>query len=181
MNCFNAFIERVLMHEGGYVNNPRDPGGETNWGVSKRSYPLLSIASLTRQDAIGIYRRDYWNKMQCDKMPAALAFQVLDAAINHGRGNATRWLQRIVGVAEDGIIGPLTMAAIEQADALGLVFSFNSERLRFYASLSTFGVFGRGWIRRVAINLQFAAIDISLHGKSVNQYMLQKDGDVLCG
>lgn len=156
---FDAFIDRVLSHEGGYVNDPRDPGGETNFGIAKRSYPSVDIKGLTRDAAIAIYRRDFWSRVQGDKLPRAFAFQALDAAVNHGIGNAVRWMQRAAGVADDGIIGPLTLAAVGRADPADLVLKFNAERLRFYAKLSTFDAFGRGWVNRVAGNLDYAAGD----------------------
>lgn len=159
MSQFDQFIERVLAHEGGYVNDPKDPGGETQWGISKRSYPSLNIRSLTRKDAIEIYRRDFWQRIQGDRLPPQFAFQGLDAAVNHGIGNAVRWLQRAAGVADDGVFGPRTLAAVTAADPADLVLVFNAERLDFYAKLSTFVQFGRGWTRRVAGNLRFAAKD----------------------
>jgi len=156
---YEDLIGRVLGHEGGYVNNPADPGGETKYGISKRAYPHIDIPTLMRGQAIEIYRRDFWIPVQGDKLPAVLAFQVLDAAINHGAGNAVRWLQRAAKVADDGVIGPMTMAAIARADPADLVLLFNAERLDFYCKLATFETFGRGWSRRVAGNLRFAAGD----------------------
>ena len=156
---FDSLIDRVLSHEGGYVNDPRDPGGETKYGISKRSYPLLDIKNLTRSQAVEICRRDFWQRVSGDSLPPSVAFQVLDAAVNHGIGNAVRWLQRAVGVADDGAIGPITMAAVKRMDAADLVLQFNAERLEFYAKLSTWDAFGRGWARRVAGNLRYAAAD----------------------
>ena len=159
MSTFDALIDRVLSHEGGYVNDPRDPGGETKFGIAKRSYPNVDIKGLTREDAVAIYRRDFWTRVQGDELPPAVAFQVFDAAVNHGTGNAVRWLQRAAGVADDGIIGPQTVAAVKRADPTDLVLAFNAERLEFYAKLTTFDAFGRGWTRRVAGNLRYAAKD----------------------
>lgn len=159
MSQFDEIIDRVLSHEGGYVNNPRDPGGETQWGISKRSYPTVNIRALTRQGAVDIYRRDFWQRVQGDRLPRAVAFQALDAAVNHGIGNAVRWLQRAAGVADDGIIGPRTIAAVAAQDPADLVLLFNAERLEFYAKLGTFDTFGKGWTRRVAGNLRYAAQD----------------------
>ena len=156
---FDDLIDRVLSHEGGYVNDPRDPGGETKFGISKRAYPGVDIKNLTRDQAINIYRRDFWDRVQGDKLPRAFAFQALDAAVNHGIGNAVRWMQRAAGVADDGVIGPMTLAAVSRADPADLVLKFNGERLRFYTKLSTFDAFGRGWVNRVAANLDYAAGD----------------------
>lgn len=159
MTTFNSLIERVLSHEGGYVNLASDPGGETKWGISKRSYPHLNIKELTRQDAIAIYERDFWQRVQGEKLPRPFAFQALDAAVNHGIGNAVRWMQRAAGVADDGVIGPMTLAAISRAEPADLVLLFNAERLEFYAKLKTFDHFGRGWVNRTAGNLRHAARD----------------------
>ncbi len=159
MTLFDKLIDRVLGHEGGYVNDPDDPGGETKFGIAKRSYPALDIRSLTRDQAIAIYRRDFWARVQGDALPPSFAFQALDAAVNHGCENAVRWLQRAAGVADDGIVGPQTLGAVKRADQADLVLNFNAERLEFYAKLKTFDVFGRGWTRRVAANLRFAAGD----------------------
>ena len=159
MGMFDYFIERVLVHEGGYVNDPRDPGQETRWGISKRAYPHLDIRNLTRAQAIDIYRRDFWQRVRGDELPREFAFQALDAAVNHGIGNAVRWMQRAAGVADDGVIGPVTLAAVQRAQPADLVLRFNAERLRFYAKLTTFDAFGRGWVNRVAGNLDHAATD----------------------
>lgn len=159
MSLFPALIERVLSHEGGYVNDPRDPGGETKFGIAKRSYPAVDIRNLTREGAMAIYERDFWARVQGDRLPRAFAFQALDAAVNHGIGNAVRWMQRAAGVADDGVIGPMTLAAVARTEPADLVLAFNAERLEFYAKLQTFDTFGRGWTRRVAGNLRFAAQD----------------------
>lgn len=159
MSLYLDLVDRVLSHEGGYVNDPNDPGGETKWGISKRSYPHLNIKDLTRQDAIAIYQRDFWQRVQGDKLPVPFVFQALDAAVNHGIGNAVRWIQRAAGVADDGVIGPVTLAAVARQEPADLVLNFNAERLEFYAKLQTFDHFGRGWTRRVAKNLRYAAQD----------------------
>lgn len=159
MTLFDQMIERVLGHEGGYVFDRRDPGGETQWGISKRSYPTVDIKKLTRAQAIDLYRRDFWKRVHGDQLPACFVFQALDAAVNHGVGNSIRWMQRAAGVADDGVIGPVTLAAIGRCDPADLVLRFNAARLEFYTKLSTFDTFGRGWINRIAGNLRFAAED----------------------
>ena len=114
---------------------------------------------MTREQAIQIYYRDFWCRVQGDQLPEAVAFQVLDAAVNHGIGNSIRWLQRSAGVADDGVIGSVSLAAINNKNESDLVLSFNAERLEFYAKLTTFDTFGRGWVRRVAENLRLGARD----------------------
>ncbi len=99
---FNQFINRVLSHEGGYVNHPKDPGGETNWGITKRTAQANgyngSMRAMTREQAIGIYRKAFWERYRADQMPEAVAFQFFDACVNHGYGNAARMLRRASGL-----------------------------------------------------------------------------------
>lgn len=155
---FNKFIERILSHEGGYVNDPRDPGGETQWGISKRSYPGVDIKSLTRPQAIEIYRRDFWEPL-VGWMPPQVAFQALDAAVNSGMSNAIRWLQRAVGVADDGVVGNATRQALSEADPNDVTLRFLGERLDFMTRLKGWDSYGKGWARRLAQNLRYAAED----------------------
>lgn len=163
MSDFYTFIERVLAHEGGYVNHPKDPGGETNWGVTKRTAQANgysgNMRAMTRVQAIEIYRAAFWLRYRCAEMPPGVAFQFFDACINHGYGNAARMLQRAAGVTDDGVIGNISLAAINKLPENDLLLRFNAERLRFYTRLSTFASFGKGWVRRVADNLVYAAND----------------------
>ena len=158
---FARAIERVLIHEGGDADDPRDAGGRTRWGISQRTYPTLNIATLTRAEAIALYRRDFWTPLQGDALPPALAFQALDAAVNHGVGRTVRWLQRLVGVRVDGQLGPLTLAAIQAADQRGLIPRLLALRLDLYVEHERFAAFGRGWTRRIAENLRYAARDLA--------------------
>lgn len=152
---FDQVFDKLINHEGGYVFNPHDPGGETKFGISKRSYPHLDIHSLTLADAKTIYRRDFWDRAQCDKMHPDLAFDLFDGAVNSGIGQAIRWLQRAVGVADDGVVGPLTLASINREnDTSAIRARYNGHRLDFMTRLSTWDVFGKGWARRIAFNLQ---------------------------
>ena len=160
---FQQMFDRLIGHEGGYVNDPRDPGGETNWGVTKRTALANGYAgamkAMTRDQAFRIYQSAFWVRYQCDKMPEAVAFQFFDAAVNHGFGNASRMLQRAVGVADDGVIGSRTIAAIKQTAISDVIMRLNAERLEFYCKLGNFTTFGKGWVRRVAGNLKYGAID----------------------
>lgn len=152
MNFETAFT-RLLGHEGGYVNNPLDKGGETKYGISKRSYPKLDIASLTQVDAKAIYLRDYWKPAGCDSVPPAIAFDLFDMAVNSGVARAVKTLQRTVGTAEDGKLGPLTLAAAAKLDPARAVARFNGVRLAFMVSLDVWPTFSRGWALRIADNL----------------------------
>ena len=156
---FDTFIRRILSHEGGYVNDPRDPGGETKYGISKRSYPKLNIKALTWDQAAEIYRRDFWLASKANTLPPAVGFQLLDGAVNSGIGAATRWLQRAARVADDGIIGPATRAAIAAADPSDLILRFLAERLDFMTGLRNWPAHGKGWARRIAANLRHGAED----------------------
>ncbi len=148
---FDEAFTALLGHEGGYVNHPDDPGGETNWGISKRSYPAVDIKNLTRDQAKAIYLRDFWEPAGCDKLPDSIRFDVFDTAVNSGLGRAALCLQRAVRVKEDGRLGSVTLMAV--AVATDLRAKFNGARLQFMADLPTWGVFGKGWARRVASNL----------------------------
>lgn len=150
---FDAAFERLIGHEGGYVNHPNDPGGETKFGISKRSYPGEDIAGLTLERAKAIYARDFWGPAGCDALPLALKFDVFDMAVNSGVRAAVKMLQGAVGETQDGIMGPRTLQAAQSMPAERLRARFNGKRLEFMASLPTWPSFGRGWARRIAANL----------------------------
>lgn len=154
MNYDEAF-EKVIGHEGGYVNHPNDPGGETKYGISKRSYPDEDIAGMTLKRAKEIYKRDYWDKAKCRQLPHPLDFQVFDAGVNSGVKRAIRWLQAALpGVVVDGVIGPQTLTAARTYNAYKTSSAMLGERLEFMTRLGTWPSFGRGWSRRVADNLR---------------------------
>lgn len=163
MAGFDEAFERLIGHEGGYVNHPDDPGGETKWGITRRTARAEGyqgdMKSLARDDARTIYKRAYWERARCDQYDEAVAFQLFDISVNHGIGNGIRMLQRSVGVADDGIVGPITLAAIHNMNVNDTLMLLNSERLSFYTRLSTWDTFGRGWANRVAENLRYAAQD----------------------
>lgn len=150
---FDKAFDRVIGHEGGYVNDPRDPGGETKYGISKRAYPNVDIKNLTPEQAKDIYRRDYWNKLHLDELPANVRFDLFDAAVNSGVGAAAKFLQRAAGTVSDGVIGKLTIAAANGMDPQRLDKRLSGYRLQYLCDLSTFPTFGKGWVRRVAFNL----------------------------
>ena len=156
---FPEAIERILSHEGGFVDHPDDPGQATQWGISKRSYPGVDIKALTREGAKALYEADFWRPVVATVGDGALQFQLLDAAVNHGMGNAVRFLQRAVGVADDGHWGPMSKAALSRMDPHDAHLLFMAERFEFWAKLSTFDAFGRGWTRRGAQNLRYIAKD----------------------
>lgn len=157
---FEKVIPRVLSIEGGYVNDPKDPGGETKFGISKRSYPNVDIKALTRDEAIEIYRHDFWLRVHADVLHDVLAYQALDFAINSGIETAVRKIQAAAGVADDGYWGPVTEAAVLGANQAVLGFRFLALRLDFMRSLSNWPQAGRGWAGRIATDMRYAAEDL---------------------
>lgn len=124
MSSFDRFkqvLKRVAVSEGGYVNNPKDPGGETKFGISKRAYPHLDIKNLTREQADEIYFNDFWLKMKCDHMPIGMDGFIMDFAVNSGVNRVTKYLQRSLGVLDDGKMGPVTVAALKTANSRRIV------------------------------------------------------------
>jgi len=150
---FDKAFERVIGHEGGYVNDPRDPGGETKYGISKRAYPNLNIRDLTLDQAKAIYRTDYWDRLHMDDLPGAIRFDMFDAAVNSGVSASAKFLQRAAGTTADGVIGKLTIAAANGMDPERLDKRLAGYRLQYLCDLKTFPTFGKGWVRRVALNL----------------------------
>jgi lysozyme family protein len=146
---FDLAFEHVINIEGGYVNDPHDPGGETRYGISKRAYPNVDIKQLTLAEAKEIYRRDYWSRIRGDELPAGIALCLFDYAVNSGLSQAIRTLQRSLGVTADGDFGPATMAALKARNARTLIVDFQAERMLFLTKLDTFSTYGRGWSRRV--------------------------------
>ena len=166
MTAFDQAFEIVIGHEGGYSNNSADPGGETKYGISKRSYPNVDIASLTLDGAKQIYQRDFWGKAGCDQCDPGLALIVFDAAVNNGVGQAVRWLQGAVGVTADGVIGPQTQAAIKATDAQQALVAMHAARIYMMAGLSTWGTFGRGWSKRLA-QIPYQAATMTSNGNGM--------------
>lgn len=150
---FAKSFDLLIGHEGGYVNNPSDPGGETKYGISKRAYPGEDIKAMTLDRAKTIYLRDYWSPAGCDAVPDELKFDLFDAAVNSGVRTAIKLLQRACGEHDDGVLGPLTLQAVQSMPAARLQARFNGHRLMLIAGLPTWEQFGRGLVRRVAQNL----------------------------
>jgi lysozyme family protein len=160
MDKFLTAINRILGIEGGYNLDPNDPGGETNWGISKRSYPNLNIKDLTRDQAIALYKRDFWDHIQLDNFAFGVGYQILDFAVNSGQGNALRALQRAVGVADDGVIGDHTKQAITVCEPHNLIMCFLAERLIFMSGCKVWAADSKGLARRLATDLKYGAQDV---------------------
>lgn len=166
---FDEVFDRLIGHEGKFTDNPSDDGnwtggkqgrGElrgTKFGIAAASYPHLQIRDLTLEQARSIYLEDYWNVL--GEAHPAIKFQVFDAAVNHGHGNAIRILQRAVRAADDGKWGSVSQTALMAMDLNDVLMRFIGFRLKFWASLKRFDDFGRGWTNRGGDNLLFAAED----------------------
>ena len=158
INNFEFSLAQVLKSEGGYVNNPKDPGGETMMGVTKAAWSTWlkrtilpgEMAKLTVADIIPFYKALYWDKAYCNQLPTGVDYMAFDAAVNMGVGQSIRLLQKSLGCVPDGVIGPNTMKAINDADTKTLIDKFSAQKEMFYRSLATFVTFGKGWMRRVA-------------------------------
>ena len=154
---FDKALAAVLVHEGGYVFNPKDPGGETNLGCTKAVWEeycghmvdTKTMKALTPADVGPLYRKKYWNKICADDLPSGVDYVVFDAAINSGPGRAAKWLQACVSVDPDGGIGPKTLAAVRAANPKQLIEDYSKRRLSFLYDLPTWDTFGKGWERRV--------------------------------
>lgn len=146
---FEIAIDTILDSEGGYVNDPVDPGGETKYGISKKQYPSLDIMMLTEEKAKKIYKQDYWDKCTCDRLPEKIRLVVFDGAVNHGVPNMAKMLQRLIGVTADGLIGPMTQAASHSKNQDELLISLLAERSLFYHRIPTFSRYGKGWMKRL--------------------------------
>ena len=154
---YDHCLQMILHHEGGYVNHPKDPGGETNLGVTKRVYEEWGgekdMSDLTVEDVAPIYKENYWDRLKGDDLPTGLDLCVFDFGVNAGPGRAAKFLQTMIGSTPDGGIGPNTLAAVSTyVDGEGLssaIVNYQQARQEYYESLSTFETFGRGWTRRV--------------------------------
>jgi len=154
---YEKCLQAILHHEGGYVNHPKDPGGETNFGVTKRVYEAWGgnkdMTELTVEDVAPIYKKNYWHKVKGDSLPAGLDLCIFDFGVNAGPGRAAKYIQTQIGTIADGGIGPNTLSKLDEYVArTGLektITEYQRVRQDYYESLSTFYTFGRGWTRRV--------------------------------
>jgi len=153
MKSFKEIIEKVLHHEGGYVNDPKDLGGETKYGITKRFYPDVDIKNLTIEQAVEIYKKDYWDKNKVESLPQNLWHIYFDMCVNMGKRTAVKVLQRAAvnkgrDIEVDGGLGPMTIGALKGVE-LDRVRAF---RVKYYVDLITARPeqekFYLGWFRR---------------------------------
>lgn len=165
MANFDPIVKKVLKSEGGYVDDPRDAGGATNMGITlaalrdwrKRPIAKQDVKDLSQAEAIAIYRANYWNPVKGDDLPAGVDYVVFDASVNSGPKTAVKWLQRAVGVNDDGIIGPKTLAAVRALPARVVINKALDLRLAAMRQMKNtktgallWPAFGKGWSNRVA-------------------------------
>jgi lysozyme family protein len=162
---FFKSLEKVLEHEGGFVDHPDDPGGATNKGITHRTYadflgrPLEDVDELKNipeEHVQLIYKQGYWDKVKGDELPSGVDFCIFDWSVNSGPSRAVKALQKAVMASQDGAIGPKTLAAVSEFSAEDIIKSVAEQREAFYKSLRTYPTFGRGWLRRNKETRDFA-------------------------
>lgn len=151
MSDFALAVAETLKWEGGYVSDPNDPGGETNFGISKRDHPDLDIKNLTVDQAKTVYRDGYWKNLYSQIESQAVAFKLFDSGVNLGVGTAVKLLQEALGVPVDGSFGPNTLFATnEQGESI--LVPYKAKLVEHYQNLvvrnPNLGKFLNGWLRR---------------------------------
>ena len=165
---FKRSLKHVLVHEGGWADHPKDPGGATMKGVTLTTFrrhfgkeqSKTALRIITDEQLGQIYRSGYWDKCHCDKLPSGVDYAVFDAAVNSGPGRSAKWLQAAVGAKQDGGIGPRTLAKVKEHDSIQVSDNICDRRLAFLRSLATWPTFGKGWGRRVE-GVRATALDMS--------------------
>lgn len=171
----------VLRHEGGFVNHKDDPGGATNKGVTigtlKRlgidvdgdgDSDIVDLRNLRQSDVERVYKLFYWDAVKADQLPSGVDYAVFDFGVNSGPARAAKHLQKVVGAAQDGDIGPKTLALVAKMDPQDVVTALQDSRLRFLRGLKTWGTFGKGWSRRVA-EVRAVALAMAENGPHVRE------------
>ena len=153
---FEKSLEMLLHHEGGYVWDKRDPGGETMKGVTRAVYEQWvgrqvmdgEMKTLTDADVAPIYKKNYWDKLRGDDLPGGLDFAAFDWGVNSGTGRPAKVMQKYIGATQDGAIGPKSLTLIAENDPGNIIQYLYEQRQKFYERLKTFETFGKGWTRR---------------------------------
>ena len=148
MSFENAF-QFVILQEGGYVNDNRDPGLETKYDIRKRSYPAVDIKALTLEQAKAIYQRDYWQAASCERMPPKIAIAVFDSAVHHGPTTAIKLLQRALRVADDGEYGRITHGTLQSRDTNDTLELLLAQRAIYLTTCPAWPTYKRGWLKRL--------------------------------
>lgn len=150
MSNFDICFASVIGLEGGYSNDPKDPGGETKYGVSKRAHPTEDIKNMTLERAKEIYRKNYWEKVRGDIIPAPLDAYVFDAAVNQGVDASIKMLQRVLDITQDGVFGLTTQKRVQSATGEQAALFMAERALRYYGTRN-FDLYGRGWLKRLFV------------------------------
>ena len=153
---FKECLDIILKHEGGFVNHPKDPGGATNLGITKRTLEKFIgkevtidlVKNLPKETAARIYKEKYWDSLKGDDLPSGVDLSLFDWGVNSGPARAAKSLQEILSVSADGIIGNQTLAALVGCPLPLVLERIHESRKKFYESLKTFETFGKGWLRR---------------------------------
>lgn len=153
---FDKCLDKVLEHEGGYVNHPDDPGGRTNMGITQDTYESYlgrdvseqEMKDMPKLDVAAIYKKMYWDKVKGDLLSDGVDFCVFDWSVNSGVARAIIALQNVVGAKPDGLIGPNTLKAVNNADSQIIITQLSEAREDFYKRLAAFDTFGKGWLNR---------------------------------
>ncbi|NLX19757.1 MAG: hypothetical protein GXY53_10840 [Desulfobulbus sp.] len=177
---FNRALHNVLIHEGGFADHPRDPGGATMKGVTLLTFQrfygadktVSDLKRITDAELAHIYRTGYWDKCRCDALPGGVDYAVFDFAVNSGPTRAVKTLQAVVGADQDGAVGPITLDLIGSRDPAAIITVLCDRRLSFLKGLPTFATFGKGWSRRVA-EVQQAAL--AMAGDSTDDHLAIDD------
>lgn len=168
-NAFDLAFENVLLYEGGFTNDPKDRGNwttgvigkgsckGTKYGISAMSYPSLNIRELTENQAKDIYYKDFWLKNKLDKVEPVLAFQLFDASIQHGSSTAIKMLQKLLGIPASGSLDDVTLSTLTYENQKVIAYKYIAKRLEYYTSIKTFSIYGKGWVNRMAANLNITA------------------------
>ena len=154
---FEKSLALVLQHEGGYVHHALDPGGRTNLGVTQRVWEDYvghkvdeqTMRSLTKELVAPLYRKEYWDAVHGDKLPCGADYLAFDFAVNAGSFRCVKTIQRALNITADGVIGPVTVKAIQDTNAEDFINNFSAAKESFYRGLTTFPTFGKGWLNRV--------------------------------
>lgn len=171
-------LAQILRHEGGFADHPADPGGATNMGITHKTLarwrgvdpwwelPKSEVRALKRAEASAIYKALYWERCRAGSLPAGVDLAVFDYAVNSGPVRAIKTLQALVGVVQDGFVGPVTLAAVAQRDPRVLIEAICDQRMGFLQRLAHWASFGRGWTRRVADIRATALADVAFQPPS---------------
>lgn len=144
-------IDLIIEVEGGakLVDDPRDPGGLTRYGISQRAFPAEDIRNLNIERARQLYRIHYWDAIRGDELPWGYALAMFDCAVNQGTWVAVKLMQRSLGITDDGVLGPITLRTLLATNVIDVLPEYMDRRLKRYSETPNYDRFGRGWRKRL--------------------------------